>query len=209
MRATAHAPTLAFAVAGSLAVLIAAASPPLRAEVEITPSASGIAGGAVPTRQGDLTLDPGFAAGLSVGWRVRNDGLIEIAYSRQATAIDLDSRRLFDATLDYLHAGGVWEIRDGVTRPFIGLALGASRVEPDVRGIDAEWLFSAALYGGMKHWFSERIGLRVEGRGMLHAAASGGGFFCSSAGGGASCAATLSGNGFGQVQGLVGLIFRP
>jgi hypothetical protein len=194
----------------ALAMLSAISAPSaLRAEVELTPSVGGIAGGAVSTRQGDLTLEPGFALGLNVAWRVRHDGLIEIAYARQDTTIELESNPLFDATLDYLQAGGVWEIKDvGRTRPFIGLAFGAARVEPGVGGFDAEWLFSAGLYGGAKHWLGDRLGLRFEGRGLLHATGSGGGFFCSSTGGGAGCAVNLNGDGFLQVQGSIGLIIR-
>ena len=178
------------------------------ADVEITPSIGGIAGGAVSTREGDLTLDPGHALGLGVSWRVRYDGMIEIAYARQDTRIELESEPLFDATLDYLQAGGLWEINDGATRPFIGLALGASRLEPGINGIDEEWLFSAGLYGGAKHWLGDRFGLRFEGRGLLHATGSGGGFLCSSVGGGAGCAVNLEGDGFLQIQGSVGLIVR-
>ncbi|HEX2465141.1 MAG TPA: hypothetical protein VHR17_11005 [Thermoanaerobaculia bacterium] len=173
------------------------------------PNIGGIAGGSVSTRQGDLTLDPGAAFGLTVAWRIRSDGLVEIAYARQDTEIELESQPLFDATLDYLQAGGLWEIRDyGNTRPFIGLGLGASRLEPNFGGVDEEWLFSAGMYGGVKHWFSDRVGLRLEGRGLLHAAGSGGGFLCSSVGGGAACAVNLEGNGFLQIQGSIGLIIR-
>jgi hypothetical protein len=64
------------------------------------------------------------------------------------------------------------------------------------------------MYGGVKLWLSDRVGLRLEGRGLLHAAGSGGGFLCSSAGGGAACAVNLEGNGFLQIQGSVGLIVR-
>ena len=186
-----------------------ASSPLAAADVEITPNLGGIAGGAVSTRQGDLTLDAGAALGLTVAWRIRSDGLVEIAYAHQDTEIDLESRPLFDATLDYLQAGGLWEIRDyGNTRPFIGLGLGASRLAPNFGGVDEEWLFSAGMYGGFKHWFSDRVGLRLEGRGLLHAVGGGGGFFCSSVGGGAACAVNLEGNGFLQIQGSVGLIVR-
>jgi len=184
-------------------------APLFAADVELVPSIGAIAGGSVPTRQGDLTLEPGFAPGLTVAWRVRHDGMIEITYARQFTTIELESEPLFDATLDYLQAGGVWEIRDfGPTRPFLGLALGASRLAPDLGGIDEEWLFSAALYGGYKHWMSERFGLRFEGRGLLHSASSGGAFLCGSVGGGASCAVDLQGSGFLQVQGSIGLMIR-
>jgi hypothetical protein len=104
----------------------------------------------------------------------------------------------------------VWEIRDyGATRPFLGLALGASRLAPDFGGIDEEWLFSAALYGGYKHWMNERFGVRFEGRGLLHSASSGGAFLCAGGGGaGAACAVELEGSGFLQVQGSVGLMIR-
>jgi hypothetical protein len=187
---------------------LAIAPPALHAEVELTPSVGAIAGGAVSTRQGDLTLDPGLALGLNLAWRVRYDGMIEITYARQDTRIELESEPLFDAKLDYLQAGGLWEINDGPTRPFIGLALGASRLEPGIDGIDEEWLFSAGLYGGAKHWLSDRLGLRFEGRGLLHATGSGGGFLCSSVGGGAGCAVNLDGDGFLQVQGSIGLVVR-
>jgi hypothetical protein len=189
------------------AVLLGAPAALYAVDFEITPSFGGVAGGGVSTRQGDLTFDPGPSLGLMLSWRVRYDGLVEIDWSRQQTEIDLESRPLFDATLDYVHFGGVWEIRDGATRPYIGLGLGASRIDPDA-DFDTELLFSAGLYGGVKHWFGDRFGVRLEGRGLLHAAGSGGGFFCGSAGGGASCAVDLQGDGFLQVQALVGLIAR-
>ena len=194
----------------ALAILIVVLAAPLvAADVELVPNVGFIAGGSVSTRQGDLTLEPGFTPGLTVAWRVRHDGMIEIAYARQYTTIELESEPLFDATLDYLQAGGVWEIRDhGATRPFLGLALGASRLAPDLGGIDEEWLFSAALYGGYKHWMNDRFGLRFEGRGLLHSASSGGAFLCGSVGGGASCAVELEGSGFLQVQGSIGLMIR-
>ena len=195
----------------TLALLgLALSSAPLRAaDVELVPNIGGIAGGSVSTRQGDLTLEPGAAFGLTVAWRIRSDGLVEIAYARQDTTIELESQPLFDATLDYLQGGGLWEIRDyGNTRPFIGLGLGASRLAPNFGGVDEEWLFSAGMYGGVKQWFNERVGLRIEGRGLLHAVGSGGGFFCASIGGGAACAVDLDGDGFLQVQGSVGLIIR-
>ena len=65
------------------------------------------------------------------------------------------------------------------------------------------------MYGGVKQWFSERVGLRIEGRGLLHAVGSGGGFFCGSVGRRRGAArSNLDGNGFLQIQGSVGLIVR-
>jgi hypothetical protein len=184
-------------------------APVAGAEVEITPHVAFLAGGAVATRQGDLTFDPAAALGLTLGWRVRHDGLLELVYTRQDTEIELDSRPLFDATLDHLHGAGVWEIETGRTRPYIGLGLGASRLDPGLGGLDEEWMFSAGMYGGVKHWFRERLGLRVEGRGLLHVTGSGDRIFCGFAGGASGCAAELTGDGFAQLEVQVGLVVRP
>ena len=190
-----------------LAIVLAPAA--LRAaDVELTPQIGGVVGGVTATRQGDLELDPGAAVGLTVGWWVRHDGLIELTYSRQDTAIELDSQPLFDATLDYLHAGGAWEIETGPTRPFIGLGLGAARVDPASGSLDSAWFFSAGMYGGVKRYFNDRVGLRVEGRGLLHLVTSGGDVFCAGGGGAAGCAASISGSGFFQLQATAGLIIR-
>jgi hypothetical protein len=200
-------PPRASAAAFFSALLLTAASIHA-AEIELTPQVGGVLGGAVATRQGDLELDPSAALGLTVGWHVRHDGLIEFTYSRQETALDLDSRPLFDVTLDYLQAGGAWEIQTGRVRPFIGIGLGASRLDPDSDRFDEEWLFSAGMYGGVKRYFGERVGLRVEGRGLLHLTGGSGGFFCGFSGGASGCAVTLSGDGFLQLQAQVGLIVR-
>jgi hypothetical protein len=186
--------------------LVAASLP--AAEIEFTPYAGAIAGGGANTRQGDLELDPGASFGLTIGWHVRHDGLVEITYSRQDTTLDLESTPLFDVTLDYLQAGGAWEIRTDRTRPFIGLGLGAARMDPGFGGIDSEWLFSAGMYGGFKRYFGDRFGLRLEGRGLLHLTTSSGGFFCASVGGGASCAVSLESDAFLQIQAQIGLIMR-
>ena len=135
---------------------------------------------------------------------MRHDGLIEITYTRQDTAIDLDSRPLFDATLDYLHAGGaVGDPHSARRDPSSASRLGASRLDPDPGGIDSEWLFSAGMYGGVKHWIGERVGLRVEGRGLLHSPAAAR-LLLQLGRGRRGCAVNLEGSGFLQIQGLVG-----
>jgi hypothetical protein len=191
-----------------LAAALLFAAAPAAAEVELTPHASLLTSSAVSTRQGDLGLDPGAALGLVVGWHIRPDGMIEIAYTREEATLELESLPLFDVTLDAVLASGVWEIRTGPTRPFLGIGFGAARIEPDFGGVDSEWLFSAGIHGGVKRYFGQRFGLRIEGRGLVHLTSSGGGFLCGSSGGGASCAAELDGDGFFQLQALVGLVIR-
>ena len=113
-RAATKAPAWLLAIV--LAALASLASPLAvrAAEVELIPSVGGIAGGAVSTRQGDLTLDPGFAVGLGLAWRVRYDGLIEIAYARQDTRIELESapgRTEFRVSLPIAETNEAGELR--------------------------------------------------------------------------------------------------
>ncbi len=186
--------------------LIAGSAP---AEVELTPLVGLQAGGSIGTRQGDLEIDPSAALGLLVSWRVRSDGMVELLYTRQDTEMDLDASRLFDLTVEQFHFGGLWEIRDYTqTRPFLGMTLGVTRMNPDLGGAGSETYFSGAISGGVKRFFNEKVGLRVEGRGLMTFSVDEGGIFCGSSFGQSGCALTALGDAFFQFQGFVGLILR-
>ena len=192
-----------------LAVLLTASVPAGAADFELTPFAGGRAGGAFNTRHGDPELEPSLAYGLQASWRIRRDGMIELLWSRQDTTLELDSRPLFDLTVDYLQLGAMWEMHsDTRTRPFLGLALGAAHMSPDAAAVSSETFFSLAIYGGVKHFFGERLGVRVEGRGHSALALDSGGLFCGASFGAGGCAVSVEGDAVLQVEGTVGLIVR-
>ena len=196
-------PTAILAIASIWAV-------PLVAEVEITPFVGYQFGGGFDTREGDLNFDPAANLGLVVSLRTRHDGLVEFLYSRQSTTLDftgiLDSRELFDITVEYLHFGGVWEIKTDRKRPFLGLTVGGTRLDPKTSDADDEWAFSAGISGGMKYFFNDRVGLRFEGRGLLSFFSSSGAIFCGFPPG--QCGFTVSGSDFAQLNVLAGLIVK-
>jgi len=189
-------------------LLLAEAS--LAAEVEVTPFLGYQAGGSFDTSEGDLTIDPGANFGLVVSLRTRQDGLVELLYSRQATALAADeasgSGDLFDLNVEYFHFGGLWEIRTDRTRPILGLSVGATRLSPGESGVDDELAFSAGISGGVKHFFTDRLALRVEGRGLLSFFSSSGAIFCGFPPG--QCGISVSGSTFLQISVLAGLTFR-
>ena len=117
---------------------------PLAAEVEVTPFVGYQFGGGFSTRDGDLTIDPNANLGLVISWRTRHDGLIEFLYSRQATTLEADgifeSGDLFDLNVEYLHFGGLWEIKTERTRPILGLTVGSTRLSTGTSGIYDEWV---------------------------------------------------------------------
>ncbi len=180
------------------------------AEVELTPFLGYQAGGTFETRTGDQNIESSPNFGLVLSVRTRQDGLIEFIYSRQQTRLEiLDAFGVdqgFDLNVEYLHFGGLWEIKQGRTKPFLGLSIGGTRFDPRVDGVSDELYFSAGISGGGKFMFSERVGLRIEGRGLATILGSGGGIFCGFPPGG--CAVTVSGSTLLQIDALLGLIVR-
>ena len=183
---------------------------PLPAEVELTPFLGYQFGGGFETREGDLDIDPNANLGLVVSLRTRHDGLVEILYSRQATSMELqgilDTGELFDLTVEYLHFGGLWEIKSDQKRPFLGLTVEGTRLDPSNSGVDDEWAFSAGISGGLKYFFTERLALRVEGRGLLSFFDSSGVIFCGFPPG--QCGIGVTGSNFVQFDFLAGLTVR-
>jgi len=183
---------------------------PLAAEVEVTPFLGYQLGGGFETREGDLDIDPNANLGLVVSFRTRHDGLVELLYSRQATSMGLqgilDTGELFDLTVEYLHFGGLWEIKTDTNRPFLGLTVGGTRLDPKSSGVDEEWAFSAGISGGLKYFFTDRLALRVEGRGLLSFFDSSGVIFCGFPPG--QCGISVTGTNFVQFDFLAGLTVR-
>lgn len=195
----------------TLVVLIAVSGPLVQAaELEITPFVGFQAGGTFETREGDRDIESSANFGLTLSLRTRPDGLIELIYSRQPTRLEVVDifgvDQGFDLNVEYLHFGGLWEIKQGRTKPFLGLSVGATRFDPQAEGLSDEIYFSGAISGGGKLMFSERVGLRIEGRGLLTLLDSGSGIFCGFPPG--ACSITVTGSSLFQVDALAGLIIR-
>jgi hypothetical protein len=122
----------------------------------------------------------GVVLGVGVGRHLQ----VELLASRQETEIDqrllpgvqtlAEDFGLFaplstpDFAVTHLQAGVARSWGEGTARPFVGVAVGGSRVDSDdpQRGIDFEEdAFSASVGAGFKMYFSERLGLRLEARG--------------------------------------------
>jgi len=194
-----------------LALALAAAAPALPArEVEI-----GLVGGVqqtggIATRAGDLGIDAGPLYGLRVAWRVRPDGLIEVAWAHETARAhgDLDTGPArFDVTFDALEIGGIWETRPGTMRPFLGLSLGTTRVAGPDQGTGEGWNFSGSISGGARWLLGEHAVAHVEVRGSGILFAEGGALGCGFSGGGA-CSVAVSGSLLGALSVRAGLAAR-
>lgn len=96
---------------------------------------------------------------------------LEILANRQNSSFIVDEglftpeQELGDVTIDYVHAGLLYQWGPGQVNGFVSGGIGLARVAPDFPEVEAENRFSGNLGGGVKILFSPNIGLRLEGRG--------------------------------------------
>ena len=179
--------------------------------VEITPLGGWQFGGGVSTRDGELDIQGAPSFGIAVDIQVRGDmGQVELVYSRQQTELDLRDQAtgvrttLFDMTVQYLQAGGLFQVRRGRTYPFVTLTLGATNFNPDGPGVSSEWRFSGIFGAGAKVFLSDQIGVRLQSRLLFTSMDTGSSLFCSQPGG---CSVGLYGAAMAQAEFTAGLIF--
>lgn len=118
-----------------------------------------------------LEIDAGDAVGLVVDIPLGNVISLELLANRQETELLADeglfSREtvIADVDISYYHAGIALEFGGGQVHPFFAASLGLARLEVGLPGTTDEDRPSASLGGGVKIFFSEHVGLRLEGRG--------------------------------------------
>jgi len=194
---------------GLLLLLIPAAA---RAElgIEITPFGGLRLGGSFrESATGEsLRIDESAAFGLVLGLQDTPSTQYELLYSFQGTNLtgsETPGISLPGLDVHYLHLGGTYETSQEGVRPFVSAGVGLTHLVAD--GGDSSTDFSFSLGGGVKVPLSDRVGLRLEGRGYLTIFTNSAEVFCV-AGGGAACAFSVEGDALGQVELLAGIYFR-
>ncbi len=148
-----------------------------RGRFELTPTVSYNFGGTISAEESsifdfDLEADDSEAYGVTFGIPLSPWAQIELLASRQQTSLAYD-RGLFggnhgvaDLDVSYYHVGGLFQWGNGQIHPFLVASLGVANLNPDLPGARAENKFSGSIGGGVKIFFNDNIGLRLEGRGF-------------------------------------------
>ena len=133
----------------------------------------------------DLTVKPGMQ--------------VELFYSRSDTRADFVEYRgptvkLTDVSVNYIQLGFLRTVKKMKNISVYGIgSLGTTLFSPSGEVYDEGpadlyfedwWLFSVTVGGGAKIMFSERVGLRLEGRLMMPITWAGGGFAVGTGGSG-------------------------
>lgn len=148
-----------------------------RGRFELTPTVSYNFGGTLSAEESDffdfdLEAGDSEAYGVTFGIPLSPWAQIELLASRQQTDLAYDnglfggSRGVSDFDVTYYHVGGLFQWGNGQVHPFLVASLGVANLNPDVPGARAENKFSGSIGGGVKIFFTDNIGLRLEGRGF-------------------------------------------
>jgi opacity protein-like surface antigen len=181
-------------------------------EIEVTPWAGYLFGGSFQesTTNDVLHVNDSPSFGFIVDLLDTPRAYYELVYSFQRTDLGGDDTsggtRDLDLDIHYLHVGGMYEYPRERTTLFIAAGLGLTALVP--ADGDTSNNFSLSLGGGVKVPLSERVGLRLEGRGYLTLFSDNTQIFCASSGAGGGCAVGVEGDSLGQLQLLAGISFR-
>ncbi len=161
-------------------VLLATFAPALAQGFEVTPFFGGRIGGGIPVTPFEteggffvagLDLRPSAAYGLALDAGLTENFQLEFLWSRQdstirgANAVTDEKVELVDTYVDHYHGNLLYQTGsdDDAMRPFILVGLGVSRFVPG-GGFDTQNHFSFGFGGGVKFFFTDNLGLRIQGR---------------------------------------------
>jgi len=194
-----------------LFVLVASVAPSFAQTrgVEITPYVGYQAGGSASSFEGSLSILADVTYGAAVDIRFSPDTTLQFLFNRQDTNVDIRVNDLFETirfreglVVDYYHFGGTVEFPRDKIRPYFVMTIGASRFDLDREGVRDEWRFSMGVGGGFKTHFSDRFGIRVDGRIFPTFVNTDGGFFCTLPGG---CLVSITSDFFVQANASFGV----
>ena len=142
--------------------------------VEITPFAGYMFNGKVNFIQGDLRFSDDVDYGVVLGIPVRYGVIAELSYTRSESRASWSPSYYyqgdfpateFNVNINYFQVGAIKEveIQDNFFG-FGGLTLGAAYYNTTSKNIADLWRFAFGFHAGFKYFFSETIGIRLQGR---------------------------------------------
>ena len=151
-----------------LAVILLAASSASAREFEITPFFGYQFGGSVETfyegRYQDVDINDSENWGLMLNIGLSPTTQIELLYNTQNTKADANRfDDSLDLNIDYWQVSLLWGFKPyEKVNPYLVFGIGGTWLRPD--GFSSLSRFSGNFGGGAKIYFSDRIGVRLEGR---------------------------------------------
>jgi len=159
-------------------------------------------GGHVNFYEGEFRIQDGMNYGLYANVLVRQNHRIEFGYSMMSTKASFRPYGTFlgdynswdgDVNVNYFLIGSHSEmpVSEKVIL-FGGASLGATYMSVNTPGMDDVWRFAVGIGAGMKVMFTDRVGIRLQGRLLMPMYFAGVGFYAGIGTGGASSGLSLN-----------------
>lgn len=166
------------ALFGLALLLLPAATHAQPGRFEITPMAGYRLKGDFDARRSDafdprfnVKVDESAVYGAVLDIPLSPNWQLEILANRQQSRFVADRGLLTpgtilgDVDLTVVQAGFLYQWGEGQVNPFVAGAAGLTRIDPKSAELSSDDRFSASLGGGVKIFFSQNLGLRLEARG--------------------------------------------
>lgn len=109
--------------------------------------------------------------GVSLGLNVNDNLQVEFFWAQQNSTVSVKDivfypieQDVTDAQVDHFQFGIVHNFGFRETMPFVGMSAGWSTISPERRIYSSSTSFSLGFTGGLKHFFTDRIGIRLQGQ---------------------------------------------
>jgi opacity protein-like surface antigen len=164
-------------------------------KVELTPFGGYMLGGSVKFYEGKFKIQDAGCYGGMLAVQVRSGSFVEFSYTGMTTQGDWKpySDYIFsvpegtvDMAVNHFQIGSVNELPldNEAIRPYGTVSLGTTWFNIQDDDADDEWLFSVAAGLGLKYFFNDKVGIRLQARMLIPLVYNGGGFYLGTGGSG-------------------------
>lgn len=179
-----------------MAVSLALAQSISAQKVEITPQYGYQVGAKYNYYGGYLKLKSSDQYGLTFGINATDDITLEFMWAQQNSNVRIkdfqfypSETELTDVVVNHYQLGAIHMFGYSEARPFIGLSAGWTTFNPDIDLYSGTTTFTLGISGGLKYFFSNRIGIRIQSQLLMPV--SWGGVYIGSGGGGVTAGGSI------------------
>lgn len=165
-------------------------------KVEITPQYGYQVGAKYNYYGGYLKLKSSDQYGLTFGINATDDISVEFMWAQQNSEIRIkdfqfypQETKLTDVVVNHYQIGAIHMFGYSNARPFAGLSAGWSTFNPDLDRYDGTTTFTLGLTGGLKYFFTDRVGIRIQSQLLMPV--SWGGVYIGGGGSGVSAGGSI------------------
>lgn len=165
-------------------------------KVEITPQYGYQVGAKYNYYGGYVKMKSSDQYGLTFGINATDDISVEFMWAQQNSVLTVkdaiyypQETDLSDMVVNHYQIGAIHMFGYSDARPFAGLSAGWSTFNPEENRYDSTTTFTLGLTGGLKYFFTKRVGLRLQGQLLMPV--SWGGVYVGGGGGGVTAGGSV------------------